>query len=671
MIYIPIIVSLLALIVVAISVILMLRKSPGTEKMQELSRAIQDGARTFLRREYFYVVWVVIVIALFLSLLSRWTDVNYKTAISFIIGAIASALAGYIAMSVGTRANARTAEAAKDGLKPALLVAFTGGATTGLSIVGIGLLGLCLVYILFRGNPVHINGYAMGASLLALFARVGGGIYTKGADMGADLVGKVEESIPEDDPRNPAVIADNVGDNVGDTAGLGAHLLESYVESIIATIAIGTTLVIIGKGPVFLPLYLASWGIVASIIGIFTVKGLRIKEPQNALNTGVYVSAILMMLGSFFIIRTMHMPMGYFWAVLGGLVAGLVIGWVSEIYTSSKYIFTRRLAESAKTGPAVIIVRGLGLGMGSTLIPVVTIATVTLIGYYLAPGDTPFEKVYGVVLAAFGMLSILGITLAVDSYGPVADNAGGIAEMAGLPPKVRKITDSLDAVGNTTAAIGKGFAVGSAAFVALGLLIAYLVTINRFAANPITLSLTNPRLIAGLLVGGMIPYLFASLLASGVGKVAFKIIEEVRRQFREIPGLIQGKAKADSSKCVDIAAKGALQSMMLPGILAVIIPIAMGFGLGPVALAGLLMGSLVTGLPIGIQTANTGAALDNAKKYIEEGHFGGKGTPAHKAAVIGDTVGDPLKDTIGPSMNILIKLMAVISLVLAPVFATR
>jgi K(+)-stimulated pyrophosphate-energized sodium pump len=671
MIWIPIIVSVFALAVVAISVLIMLRKSPGTEKMQELSRAIQDGARTFLRREYFYVVWVVVVIALFLSLLSKWTDVNYKTAISFIIGAIASALAGYIAMSVGTRANARTAEAATNGLKPALSVAFTGGATTGLSIVGIGLLGLCFVYILFKGNPIHINGYAMGASLFALFARAGGGVYTKGADMGADLVGKVEENIPEDDPRNPAVIADNVGDNVGDTAGLGADLLESYVESIIATIAIGATLLIIGKGTVFLPLYLASWGIVASIIGTFTVKWLRVKEPQNALNTGVYVSAILMMLGSFLIIRFMHMPMGYFWAVFGGLVAGLIIGWVSEIYTSSKYIFTRRLAESAKTGPAVIIVRGLGLGMGSTLIPVIAIATVTLVAYYLAPGDTAFEKVYGVALAAFGMLSILGITLAVDSYGPVADNAGGIAEMAELPPKVRKITDSLDAVGNTTAAIGKGFAVGSAAFAALGLFTAYLVTVNKFTANPITLSLTNPRLIVGLLVGGMVPYLFASLLASGVGKVAFKIIEEVRRQFREIPGLIEGKAKAESSKCVDIAAKGALESMMLPGILAVIIPIAMGFGLGPVALAGLLMGSLVTGLPVGIQTANSGAALDNAKKYIEEGQFGGKGTPAHKAAVIGDTVGDPLKDTIGPSMNILIKLMAVISLVLAPVFAIR
>ncbi|HID94399.1 MAG TPA: sodium-translocating pyrophosphatase [bacterium (Candidatus Stahlbacteria)] len=665
MIGIPIIVSLFALVVVAISVILMLKKSAGTEKMQELSHAIQDGARTFLRREYFYVVWVVIVMSLFLSLLSRWTDVNYKTAISFIIGAIASALAGYIAMSVGTRANARTAEAAKDGLKPALSVAFTGGATTGLSIVGIGLLGLCLVYILFSGNPVHINGYAMGASLLALFARAGGGIYTKGADMGADLVGKVEESIPEDDPRNPAVIADNVGDNVGDTAGLGADLLESYVESIIATIAIAVMVTAIKKeGQIFLPLYLASLGIIASIIGIFVVKGLRVREPQSVLNAGIYVSAILMILGSFFIIKFTGMKIGNLWAILSGLAAGIIIGWVSEVYTSSKYRPTRKLAESAQTGAAVTIVNGLGLGMGSTLVPVITIAAATLVAYH-------FVGAYGVALAAFGMLSILGVTLAVDSYGPVADNAGGIAEMAGLSPKVRKITDSLDAVGNTTAAIGKGFAVGSAAFAALGLLTAYLVTVNKFASNPITLSLTNPRLIAGLLVGGMVPYLFASLLASGVGKVAFKIIEEVRRQFREIPGLIQGKAKADSSKCVDIAAKGALQSMMLPGILAVIIPIAMGFGLGPVALAGLLMGSLVTGLSVGIQTANTGAALDNAKKYIEEGHFGGKGTPAHKAAVIGDTVGDPLKDTIGPSMNILIKLMAVISLVLAPVFATR
>lgn len=670
----PVLASLVALFFVLYLGWSVMKRDAGSEKMREISSAIQEGARTFLLREYRYVTLVVILVAGFLALgplFGQRVKVNWETAIAFVIGAVASGVAGWMAMWVGTRANSRTAQAARSGLKPALSVSFSAGATTGLSIVGVALFGLCLVYLLFGGKPVIINGYAMGASLMALFARAGGGIYTKGADMGADLVGKVEEGIPEDDPRNAAVIADNVGDNVGDTAGLGADLLESYVESIIATIAIGVSLTMIGSKLVFLPLWLASWGIVSSILGVIWVKVAKASEPQKALNMGVYTAAFLMALGGFFIIRGMGISytassrtyggLGLFWALWGGLASGLVIGKVSEFYTSSKYKPVRNLASSAQTGPAVVVVNGLAIGMGSTLIPVVVIAGATLLGY-------GFAGMYGVSLAALGMLSILGITLAVDSYGPVADNAGGIAEMAGLDPQVRKVTDKLDAVGNTTAAIGKGFAIGSAAFAALGLITAYIATVNSVALRKISLSLTDPTLIAGLLVGGMIPYLFSSLLAGGVGKVAFKTIEEVRRQFKEIKGLREGKAKADSSKCVDIAARGAIKSMMFPGILAILIPIMIGFFLGPVALGGLLMGALITGLALGIQTANTGAALDNAKKYIEEGHLGGKGTEAHKAAVVGDTVGDPLKDTLGPSINILIKLMSVISLVLAPLF---
>ncbi len=670
--WIPFVASGLALITILIFSISLLKKPQGNEKMREISSLIQSGARTFLKREYFFVFIVVVVFTIFLILLGRTgLDVDWRTAVSFVTGAVASAISGYLAMSVGTRANSRTTEAARKGLKEALSVSFTGGATTGLAVVGIGLLGLSAVFIVFKADPVAISGYAMGASLFALFARAGGGIYTKGADMGADLVGKVEQNIPEDDPRNPAVIADNVGDNVGDTAGLGADLLESYVESIIATIAIAASLIVLRGSLILLPIMLASWGIVCSIIGALWVKSGIVKDPQNTLNSGVYISAVLMILGSFFILRMSGVKyidenitfsaMPLLWCIVAGVASGIIIGLVSEFYTSYKYRPTRELAKAAKRGPAVVIVGGLGLGMGSTLIPVVIIGISILLGY-------KFGGVYGIALASFGMLSILGITLAVDSYGPVADNAGGIAQMAELPESVRKITDSLDAVGNTTAAIGKGFAIGSAAFAAVGLFVAYLATINRFAQEPIRLSLTDPWLIVGLLFGGMIPFLFGSLLAGGVEKVAGKIIDEVRRQFKEITGLMEGTASPDVSSCVDIATKGAIKSMLLPGILVIVIPILVGLFLGPVVLAGVLMGALVTGLVLAIQFANSGAALDNAKKYIEGGALGGKGTEAHKAAVIGDTVGDPLKDTIGPSINILIKLMTVISLVLAPLF---
>ncbi len=672
MMWIPFAASGLALLIIAIFAFGLLKKPQGNEKMKEISSLIQHGATTFLKREYSYVSIVVIIFAIFLVMLGRMgLDVNWQTGVAFVIGVVASAVSGYLAMSIGTRANSRTAEAARVGLKEALSVSFTGGATTGLTVVGIGLLGLSIVYILFGGKPTAINGYAMGASLLALFARAGGGIFTKGADMGADLVGKVEQNIPEDDPRNPGVIADNVGDNVGDTAGLGADLLESYVESIIATIAIGAALFTIRGSLTTLPFLLASWGIVSSIVGMLWVKSGRVKDPENALNSGVYISAILMILGSFFILRGSGIEyidggktfyaMGLLWSVIAGLVSGIIIGLVSEFYTSYKYKPTRNLSNSAARGPAVVVVDAIGLGMGSTLIPVVVIGASILVGYTSG-------GMYGIALASFGMLSILGITLAVDSYGPVADNAGGIAQMSNLPEKVRKITDSLDSVGNTTAAIGKGFAIGSAAFAAVGLFVAYLATINRFSTEPITLSLTDPWLIVGLLIGGMIPYLFGSLLAGGVSRVAEKIIDEVRRQFKEIKGLMEGKTKPDVGTCVDIATRGAIKNMMLPGILVIAVPVLIGYFLGPVVLAGVLMGALVTGLVLAIQCANTGAALDNAKKYIEKGHLGGKGTDAHKAAVIGDTVGDPLKDTIGPSINILIKLMTVISLVLAPLF---
>jgi len=672
-IYLALFSAVIAIIAVLLLAFSILRKSPGNEEMVKISKAIQEGAQTFLKKEYFYVSFVMVAITIIFVLTGIFSDIgiDWRTAVSFLIGGIVSALAGYIAMWIGTRANARTTQAAMSGLKEALAVSFSAGSVTGLSIVGIGLLGFIIVYTMFKGNPLSINGYAMGASLLALFARAGGGIFTKAADMGADLVGKVEEGIPEDDPRNAAVIADNVGDNVGDTAGLGADLLESYVESIIASIVIGVSLSFIGSKLIELPILIASIGIICSVIGIITVRILPVRNPQNSLNIGIYVSAVLMIMGSFLTVRFLDLSyneggivysgLGPFWALLAGLFTGLIIGLVSEFFTSDRFAIVKRLAESAKSGPAIVIVNGLSIGMQSTVIPVLMIAFATLMSFY-------FAGMYGVALAALGMLSILGITLSVDSYGPVADNAGGIAEMANLSPDIRKITDKLDAVGNTTAAIGKGFAIGSAGFAALGLIAAYIATVSAIKGTFI-LNINDPKLIAGLLIGGMVPFLFSSLLARSVAKIAFRIVSEVRRQFREIKGLLEGKAEADTTKCVHIATVGALRNMMLPGILAVIIPVSIGFIFGPTTLVGFLIGALITGFMLGIFTANTGAALDNAKKYIEAGNFGGKNSPAHKAAVIGDTVGDPLKDTVGPSINILIKLMSVVSLVLAPVFA--
>ncbi len=669
----PLVSSLIAILFVGYLISFVLRQSPGTERMTELSKSIQDGAKAFLKREYIYVFALVAVVAILIALAPRLTSKEITlgpwTSLAFIAGSLASAIAGYIGMSIATRANARTANAAmKSGLRGALSIAVSGGAVMGMSVAGIALLGLTIV-LLFETQmrPEIINGYAMGASLVALFARSGGGIYTKGADMGADLVGKLEAGIPEDDPRNPAVIADNVGDNVGDVAGLGADLLESYVESIISCMAIAGAAGLITMQT--LPLKIASVGIIASLFGVLYVKNFGKRDPQKSLMTGTYISAGLTILATavlihfhpqdtFFLVPggPEYGKWGIFAAAVIGVLCGSAIGFVSEYYTSEKYKPVQHLAESCQMGPAITTTEGTALGMRSATIPVLLLAIAIIVTYKLC-------GVYGVGIAALGMLATTGMIVSVDSYGPIADNAGGIAQMADLPPEVRKITDNLDAVGNTTAAIGKGFAIGSAAFAALALLAAYLQL-----AEVEIVDLKQPRVIAGALIGGMLPFFFSSMLFRAVGTCAYKMIDEVRRQFREIPGLMEGKVMPDYTTCVDISTKAAIGGMVLPGIIAIVAPVAGGFLLGKDGLAGMLVGSLVVGVLVGIQFANSGGALDNAKKYIEEGHFGGKNSEAHKAAVIGDTVGDPLKDTVGPSINILIKLMAVIALVFAPLF---
>jgi K(+)-stimulated pyrophosphate-energized sodium pump len=666
--------AILALIFVAWLAKDVLARDPGNEKMQELSAMIQEGARTFLKREYLWVSGFVLVIAVLFSLVPSFkpeVPLGWPTALSFIFGALVSAGAGYIGMSIATKANCRTTQAASTGgLKEALSVAVSGGAVMGLSVVGLALLGLVIVYAAAKGDPVIVNGYAMGASLMALFARSGGGIYTKGADMGADLVGKLEAGIPEDDPRNPAVIADNVGDNVGDVAGLGADLLESYIEAIIASLAIATVLIATKGAPAvltILPFAVATIGIIASIIGVMVVKKYGSSNPQGSLLGGTYVSAGIAILGTALLVAIIgeswsgrsdevYSKWAPFMATMIGIISGVIIGFISEYYTSSKYKPVRKLAENSQSGPAITVTDGIAVGMESTAIPVIVLSIAVMVAFH-------FGGFYGVAMAALGMLATTGMIVTVDSYGPIADNAGGIAEMAGLDPEVRKITDNLDAVGNTTAAIGKGFAIGSAAFAAIGLVSAFLVSAHLSDAS---VTLIDVRVLAGLLLGGMLPYYFSAQLFRAVSSAAYKMIDEVRRQFREIPGLMEGTAKPDSARCVDISTQGAIRGMLYPGTIAILVPPVIGLCLGPQALAGVLVGAVVTGLVLGIQCANSGGAMDNAKKYIEEGHFGGKGSETHKAAVVGDTVGDPLKDTVGPSINILIKLMAVISLVIAP-----
>lgn len=629
--------------------------SPGNDRMKEIASFIEEGAMAFLEREYRALS--IFVIALFIVLAIA---INWQTGVSFLLGAIFSIFAGYFGMKVATKANVRTANAAMEkGMNKALNVAFSGGAVMGMSVVGLGIIGVSLLYILFQ-EPSIITGFGLGASSIALFARVGGGIYTKAADVGADLVGKVEAGIPEDDPRNPAVIADNVGDNVGDVAGMGADLFESYVGAIISAITLG--LVAYGDAGVEFALALSSVGILASIIGVYFVRG--DKDPQKALNTGTLVSAVITVVFAFILSRSILDSNKPFIAILAGLVVGLIIARITEYYTSADYGPVKRIASESETGASTNIIGGLSVGMMSTGGPIIVIAIGILIAFYVSGGLTdPASGLYGIALAAVGMLSTAGMTIAVDAYGPIADNAGGIAEMCDLPEEVRDITDKLDSVGNTTAAVGKGFAIGSAALTALALFASYTQAVQLSGIN-----LTEPAVIAGLFIGGMLPFLFSAMTMEAVGKAAFSMIEEVRRQFREIPGIMEGKATPEYSTCVDISTKAALREMVVPGVLAVVVPIIVGLLLGAEALGGLIAGALITGVLMAIFMANSGGAWDNAKKYIEEGNHGGKGSEAHKAAVVGDTVGDPFKDTSGPSLNILIKLMTIVSLVFAELF---
>ena len=633
------------------------KADPGNARMQEIAGYIHEGAMAFLYREYRYLAAFIVIVFAVLSFF-----INWQTAVCVLGGALCSVMAGYFGMQVATKANVRTAAAAQHGISPALRIAFSGGSVMGMCVVGLGMLGLGSFYLLFNQNVDYITGFSLGASSIALFARVGGGIYTKAADVGADLVGKVEAGIPEDDPRNPAVIADNVGDNVGDVAGMGADLFESYVGSIVGAFTLGAILFKNGEGVLY-AFALCGLGIIACILGILIGRESKSANPQTALNLGTYVAGGITIVAAAVLSQMIFGNMKAFAALSAGLASGLAIGKVTEIYTSGDYQSVKNIAHQSQTGAATTLISGMAVGMYSTMWPMIFMSIGMLVSYYAMGGaQNSLMGLYGISLAAVGMLSTTGITVAVDAYGPISDNAGGIAEMSELPHSVREITDKLDAVGNTTAAIAKGFAIGSAALTALALFASYAQAVKLD-----TIDLLNPLTLTGLLIGAMIPFLFSALTMEAVGDAANEMIEEVRRQFRTIPGIMEGKGKPEYAKCVDISTAAALKKMLLPGSLAVILPLLMGMALGAEALAGFIAGALVTGVLMALFMANAGGAWDNAKKYIEGGEHGGKGSPAHKAAVVGDTVGDPFKDTSSPAMNILIKLMTIVSLVFAPV----